>query len=200
MAVGSGSLSGSASLNPESMNAMQDISASGESSADMTLTNGGTASVGCNLYSGSINAVQSISTGSAHGSQSVLGSGSLSASASGSDNSLSAMQEAYVVDGVLSTYQNVVTGGSISANQITTINGGTGGIYGYALGQNNYISVTGDGQIQNPFEADLSSIAANRGDISGSVINGGIKVIDDNDLNELNQNSNAIHVDLNNIS
>jgi hypothetical protein len=190
---GSGSLTGSANLNPESMNAMQDISASGESSADMTLTHGGTASVGCNLYSGSINALQSISTGSAHGSQNVYGSGSLSASAYGSDNSLSAMQEAYEIDGALSTSQNVATSGSIFANQITTLNGGTGGVSGYALGQNNYISVTGEGQIQDSFEADLSSFSANRGSIQGSASIGGIECISDESLSEISNMNNAMH-------
>lgn len=193
MAVGTGSLSGSASLNPESMNAMQDISALGESSADMALEYGGIARVGCDLYSGSINSVQSIHTGSGHGSQNVQGSGSLSASVSSSENSLSAMQEAYVIGGVLSTHQNAATDGSTIANQITTLNDGIGGVYGYALGQNNFICVAGDGQILDPFEAGLSSIAANRGYISGSAINGGTVVIDDNDLNELNQMSNAMH-------
>jgi len=64
--LGSGSLTGSAILTPSSLSAFQNVVASGQSNAGMSVTDGGTAEVGSNIVSGSMQSSQSISTGSAH--------------------------------------------------------------------------------------------------------------------------------------
>ncbi len=66
--TGSGSLTGTANLTPSSLSASQGISASGSSSAQMILTNGGTAGVSLQVPQGSMISTQSLSIGSAHAS------------------------------------------------------------------------------------------------------------------------------------
>ena len=81
--TGAGSLASSASLNPTSLSALQIVSASGVSNAEMGVINEGTAHVDCNLISGSMTAAQSISTGSAQASCNAQLNGAMGSIAAG---------------------------------------------------------------------------------------------------------------------
>ncbi len=150
MALGSGALSGFALLNPRSMNALQDVSASGASASGMALDNSGTAGVNFNIASGSMKSLQSLSTGSSHASSdthftgasgsnsawaftpagdstSLISTYDLSPGLSASETLLASSEQAEIED-----IRSVSGTGSIKADQIYS---GSGGISGQSVFQ-----------------------------------------------------------------
>jgi len=131
---GSGSLTSSASLTPASMNAYQSAFASGSSNVGMGITNEGTARLDYNLESGSMKAEQSISTGSARASGSVLFTGATGSSwteaSSPSQGSASIFSSYALSEGV-----SAIERSTASSNQVELTNSryitGAGDIYAF---------------------------------------------------------------------
>lgn len=116
-------------------------------------------------------------------SQGVAGSGDLTTGISGSSGSVTADQNAGVVNGVLSASQSLTTGDNVAAaGQNTQLTGDFGLLSGSALGSDNYMLVTGEGPAQNTVNANLISIADKDAAVRGHLGNPECEYLDSRSL------------------
>ncbi len=128
-------------------------------------------------------------------SQSLVGSGDLSASLGGNTASGSTSQVTEVNNGALSSSQSLAAADGIYAVQSTQLSGESGGIGSSSSSAKNDVNVAGGFSRQGSLVADLSSIASDHSSVGGDASFNGFSVLDDEKMNKLTSDGLAFSVD-----
>ena len=127
--------------------------------------------------------------------QSLQGTGDLMASVQAASNSGVSVQQAEVIDGILSTTQSLAAAGGAYAGQRTALSGEAGGISCVSSSTDNEITVAGGFSGEGDLQADLSAVAAESAAMSGSASILGMNTLDDDNLQTISSGDMAMSMD-----
>ena len=128
-------------------------------------------------------------------SQSLKGSGDLSAALAGETASGSSSQVAEVSNGEFSTSQSLTALDSVYAGQSTKLRGQAGSIASRSSSSENEMGVSGGFSGEGNLEADLSAVASKRSEVSGGASFLGIPVLDESNMKEVASGDVAMSVE-----